>query len=111
MPILMYIMLSGIKMGSLTDFGAPRILMTMETWGIILPAKHIAKQLLSLFSFRQREHQPVRRLPSQVIYEKTKKGACGVGDLTMKQRFVFLIPTEIRRHRYSGVFSRSSNLF
>lgn len=106
MLILMYIMLSGIKM---TDFGAPRILMTMETWGIILPAPHVAKQRLpaSVVSFPILSACTPAALPSHM--RKQRREHVAFGDLTMKQRFAFLIPAEIRRH--SDVFSRSSSLF
>lgn len=77
MLILVYIMLSGIKMRSLTDFGAPRILTTMESWAIILPAPRLAEQRLPA-SVVSSPIEAARASACTPSYEKTKERACGV---------------------------------
>lgn len=96
MLILMYVILSGIKMWSLNDFGAPRILLTTETWEIILAAAHIARQLLpaSVVS---------------VLIVVAKEGACGVRGSEAK--VCVSNPNRNQKTLNSVIFSRSSNLF
>lgn len=82
MLILMYIMLSGIKMQSLTDFGAPGILMTMETWENNPPGSThrytTSASFCCLFSNSGGMSVSLYAGCPPKSCEKTKKGACGV---------------------------------
>lgn len=96
----MYIMLSGIKMQPLTDFGAPGILMTMETWENNPPGSThryaTSASFCCLFSNSGDVSVSLYAGCPPKSYKKTKKGTCGVWRSDNEAKVLFLIPTEIR---------------